>query len=80
MLINSNRLVPNDPPADLAVTIEAAPSPAWAALPLDYTVSVVNHGPNIAGDILLRATLSDSQTVQTIHATTGTVATERFGD
>lgn len=79
LLISSSRLVPNDPPADLAVTIEAAPNPAWAALPLDYTVNVVNHGPNIAGDILLRATLSDSQTVQTIHATTGTVASNASG-
>jgi DNA-binding beta-propeller fold protein YncE len=79
LLLNSNRLVPNDPPADLAVTVEAAPNPAWAALPLDYAVSVVNQGPNIARDILLRATLSDSQTWQTIHASTGTVAMNALG-
>jgi len=79
LLISSNRLVPNDPPADLAVTLEAAPDPAWAAQPLDYSVSVVNRGPNIARDILLRTTLSDSQSVQSIHATTGTVATDTSG-
>ncbi|MFZ1220911.1 MAG: DUF11 domain-containing protein [Chthoniobacterales bacterium] len=79
LLINSDRLVPNESPADLAVTIEANPDPAWAASPLEYTVSVVNHGPETARDVLLRASLSDSQSLQTISATTGIVTTDASG-
>jgi hypothetical protein len=47
-------IVNRRPPADLAITrLDAAPSPAVVGRPLNYTVQIVNHGPNVAKDIVL---------------------------
>jgi hypothetical protein len=74
-LINSSQTVPSDPPANLAVTVQATPNPATVAAPLTYTIQVTNQGPNVAKSSFLNATLSDSQTIQTVTATTGTPST-----
>lgn len=70
-LINSNRLVPNYPPADLAVTIQATPDPTFVDTQFNYTVQVSNQGSNVAHDTFVTATLSDSQTLQGVNASTG---------
>lgn len=75
VLINSSRLVPNDPPANLAVTANATPNPATVSIPLLYTVTVSNQGPNTARNTLLTVTLSDSQMIQNVLATIGTPIT-----
>lgn len=74
-LINSSQLVPSDPPADLAVTAQAEPNPVSVGAPLTYTVQVTNQGPNISKSTILTAILSDSQTIQTVSASTGTSST-----
>ena len=74
-LANSSQLVPSDPPADLAVTIQATPNLATVGSTLTYTVQVTNQGPNPATNTLLTTTLSDSQTVQAVSASAGTPAT-----
>jgi hypothetical protein len=75
VLINSSQLVPSDPPADLAVNVQAAPNPASVGSPLTYTAQVTNQGPNISRNTILTATLSDSQTIQNISASTGIAST-----
>ncbi|TMP97087.1 MAG: hypothetical protein E6L09_13900, partial [Verrucomicrobia bacterium] len=68
VLIRSSQLVPSDPSANLAVTVEALPNPATVSQPLTYTLCVSNQGPNIARSTILAATLSDSQTIQSVVA------------
>jgi uncharacterized repeat protein (TIGR01451 family) len=47
-------IVNRRPPADLAITrLDAAPSPVVVGRPLTYAVQIVNHGPNVAKDIVL---------------------------
>ncbi len=72
VLINSAALVPNDPPADLVITVNAQPNPATAGQPLLYTLQVTNQGPNIAKNTGLNAVLSAFQTVQGTSASSGT--------
>ncbi len=68
VLINSSRLVLNDPPANLAVTVNAAPSLAAVSTPLFYTVTVSNQGPNVAKNTFLMVNLSDGQAFQSALA------------
>jgi len=70
-LINSS-LVPSEPPADLAVSIQATPNPATAGASLVYTVKVENAGPNPSKVTALGIRLSDGQTYQSATASTGT--------
>ena len=74
-LMDSHQLVPDGSPANLAVSVQAAPNPSTVGAPLTYTVQVTNQGPNPAANTLLSTTLSDSQTIQTVTATVGTPAT-----
>ncbi len=67
-LIGSSQLVPSDPPANLAVTVQASPNPVSSGAPLTYTIQLTNLGPNIARNTLLNATLSDSQTISIVTA------------
>ena len=73
VLITSSNLVPSDPPANLAVTVQATPNPASVGSALTYTARVTNNGPNIANSTLFSAVLSDSQTLQSAVSTIGTV-------
>ena len=50
VIINTPRLVPNEPPADLSVTIHANPDPVFVGETVSYTVRVTNNGPNTAVD------------------------------
>lgn len=75
VLINSGQLVPSAPPADLAVAVQAAPNPANIGVPLAYTLAVSNLGPSIAKSVSLGVVLSDSQTIQSAVASTGTPIT-----
>ncbi len=72
MLIGSSRLVPSDPPADLATTVQAVHNPASVGQPLTYTVQVTNAGPNTARNVTASATLSTNQTLNSAVATVGT--------
>lgn len=74
VLINSSQLVPGDPPANLIVGIQAVPNPTSVAVPLTYTVTVSNQGPNLARNTILKTELSAHQTIQSVVATTGTAA------
>lgn len=71
VLVNSGQLVPSDPPADLAVNVQASPNPATAGAPLSYAVQLTNQGPNLAHNTVLTAVLSDSQTLQNVSASAG---------
>jgi Domain of unknown function DUF11 len=64
VLINSNRLVPNSPAADLAISVEPPANPVAIGVATTYRVSVTNYGPNIAKNIQLNALLSDGQLLQ----------------
>ncbi|MDB6139438.1 MAG: Conserved repeat domain protein [Verrucomicrobiaceae bacterium] len=75
VLVNSTQLVPGDPAADLAVTVQATPNPALTTAPLTYTVQATNQGPNIAHNVVLSATLSSGQTLQSAVAGSGTATT-----
>lgn len=75
VLINSSQLVPSDPPANLRTTIQATPNPASVSAPLTYTVEVTNAGPNTARSVLLGVTLSNSQTIQSVVASSGIAVT-----
>lgn len=46
-------LVPSGPPADLAVTVTAAPSEVTLTGKLTYTIRITNRGPNVARDARL---------------------------
>ncbi|MFL6515837.1 MAG: hypothetical protein ACJ8M1_12530 [Chthoniobacterales bacterium] len=72
VLINSSQLVPSNPPADLAVSVQATPNPASVGNPLTYTVQLTNQGPNISHNTILSATLSDSQAVGSATPSIGT--------
>ena len=73
VLINSNRLVPADAPANLQVRLQAAAmNPADYTAPVVYTVTVTNNGPNLARNTRVAASLSDSQTISALSATAGT--------
>jgi uncharacterized repeat protein (TIGR01451 family) len=69
--VSSAPLVPESPPADLAVTVTASPEPAMAGQPLTYTVQVKNLGPNPARGVVLSTTLSSGQTLQTAVTSSG---------
>ncbi|MDX1927594.1 MAG: hypothetical protein SFV81_13820 [Pirellulaceae bacterium] len=74
-LVNSGQLVPNDPDANLVVTVKGVPNPAKVGSALTYTVQVTNQGPNPAKGTVLNATFSDSQTILSTAASTGTPVT-----
>jgi len=61
MVVNSHRLMGSAPPADVAVTVRATPNNAAFGTSLTFTVTVTNHGPNVARNINLTAALSDGQ-------------------
>ena len=71
VLINSSELVPGGASANLAVTLQATPSPTMVAAPLTYTLCVSNQGPGVATGTLLQATLSDGQMIQSAASTKG---------
>ena len=74
VLINSTRLVPTDPPANLNVQIAATPNPASTGASVGYTVTVTNKGPNPANGTELAVTLSSSQTILAATASQGAPA------
>jgi hypothetical protein len=75
VLINSSQLVPSDPPTDLTVAIGVSPNPAAVSVPLTYTLTVSNEGPNLARNTILTAELSADQAIQSIFTTNGTPTT-----
>jgi YVTN family beta-propeller protein len=70
-LINSS-LVPSEPPADLAVSVEASPNPATTGVPLSYTLKVENAGPNPSKATAVGVRLSDGQAFVGAAASIGT--------
>ncbi|MEO5716568.1 MAG: hypothetical protein ABIT37_24025 [Luteolibacter sp.] len=71
VVLVSPSLVQSDPPADLAITVQATPNPATVGAAITYTVQATNLGSRIAHNSLLDARFSDSQTLQTITASVG---------
>jgi uncharacterized repeat protein (TIGR01451 family) len=86
VLINSSKLVPSEPAADLAVNIETPPASASIGEPVTYTVHVANAGPNVARNMRINALLSNGQTLQNttgssgVPVTSGSVVTLSVGD
>ena len=64
LLINERRFVPDGAPADLKVTITAAPEPVLLGGNLAYSYSVENTGAIPAEDVALELKLSAGQTLQ----------------
>lgn len=73
-LIGSSRLIPTDPPADLATVVQATPNPVQVGQSLVYTITTSNLGPNVAHGVNVLATLSDSQTLQSATSPAGAVS------
>ena len=73
-VIDSKRLVPSAPPADLGVSVAATPNPAQVGANLAYTVTVTNSGPNNAPNTQVNAVLSTSQTYVSASASIGAVS------
>lgn len=71
VLINSSRLIPSEPAADLAVTIEAPPGPESIGESVTYTVRVTNTGPSIARNARINTQLSDGQALQDATGSSG---------
>lgn len=59
--VNSDQLVPSGPPADLALTVLASPSPATVGTVVSYTLQVTNLGPDLARSPIVAAGLSPGQ-------------------
>jgi hypothetical protein len=74
-LISSSRLVPSGAPANVTVTVQAAPNPATVSTPLTYTVCVSNRGPNTALSANLGAVLSANQILQAVASSQGAPVT-----
>jgi len=68
---NSSRLVPNAPPADLAVNVKTPAATVAAGATVTYTVELTNKGPNPAKLPVAVATLSSGQTIQSAVSATG---------
>jgi uncharacterized repeat protein (TIGR01451 family) len=60
--------------ADLAVTMTAAPNPVLAGAPLTYTINVINHGPDIANNIIVSDTLPTNVTFVSATPSQGTAS------
>ncbi len=71
VIITSSLLVPSDPPVDLVATMEANPQPAQINEPLTYTLHIMNSSTNEAANVVVGASLSGDQIIQSIAATHG---------
>lgn|GEM_PF-3034722 len=71
VFVTDKELVPSGPPADLSVTVQAAPNPATVSGKLIYTINVTNAGPNAAANVVVNAALSPRQSVFSTSATKG---------
>lgn len=63
------------PPADVAVSVGATPSPATAGKPLTYTITVRNAGPGAAERVQLTDVVPSSTTFASISAPPDVVCT-----
>ncbi len=77
---NTDTIVtPVAPSADVAITKVADPNPVTAGNTLTYTLSVVNHGPAEAKDVMVSDPLPSEVTYQSLTSTAGTTCTEASG-
>jgi Domain of unknown function DUF11 len=73
VFINSNRLVPSQPSADVAVTVTAPTDPVGIDTLVEYTIRVANKGPNIAKNVSVNVKLSEGQTLRNAISNSGTL-------
>jgi uncharacterized repeat protein (TIGR01451 family) len=72
ILLEASKIVPDEAPADLSVSVSANPTSAAVGAQVAYRVQVTNQGPNVARNPLVTATLSGGQMLQSVEASSGT--------